>query len=542
MLGVVLLVLALVMANPAMATTYYLDDAGSDAANGLTTGTPWKTWSKAFTSASYSGGSPCGHTLIVMDGTYTKATHGTPNLDGLVCTAGNNFVIQAQTARQAWVQGDGTTHSFLIRNSAYITLDGLHISGADAGSCNPSCGSTGTVLYLGADDFLTVRNLILNHPNRYDNAHQVEMVAVRDSLVENLELYEFHRHGIAVEVGESKNYTPNRNVIRNIYCHNRYGPLPDGYPNGNGAAVSADTCVSMYPTNNTIVENIVAEGNMTVIDIQAVSLGANNNSLYNIVNYGGLGMNFRSREPGDAANVPTSNHVTNFVYVWVSGQSSATGYAFYTFSGLDTICDHCTVFNNDARYGYVAAMNGSFPGTHPYGQYIRNSQSNHSGYGFYFSSDVTVDNQWGVTNSNAFTNSIAAKEPPSSGNYVNVTTIDPQMGTCYLWVPDASPMKGAGTGGSDIGANILYLYDHGVQIATPIWDTSTGALTFCGATVTGLNDSGGNSCNNVHQRLNVNLNGCAFPAGYGSSSPPPGVSTDSPLHLGRGSKGRAGML
>jgi len=32
--------------------------------------------------------------------------------------------------------------------------------------------------------------------------------------------------------------------------------------------------------------------------------------------------------------------------------------------------------------------------------------------------------------------------------------------------------------------------------------------------VSGIND-GDKRCTNIHQRLNANTNGCAFPAGYG---------------------------
>ena len=40
------------------------------------------------------------------------------------------------------------------------------------------------------------------------------------------------------------------------------------------------------------------------------------------------------------------------------------------------------------------------------------------------------------------------------------------------------------------------------------------ALADRGATVAGVNDNPARTCIGVHQRLNVNTNGCAFPAGY----------------------------
>ena len=48
----------------------------------------------------------------------------------------------------------------------------------------------------------------------------------------------------------------------------------------------------------------------------------------------------------------------------------------------------------------------------------------------------------------------------------------------------------------------------------------------CGPRVPGLNDPAGNSCYDVHLRLNVNANGCLFPPGYGGAvadRTPPGA-------------------
>ena len=66
--------------------------------------------------------------------------------------------------------------------------------------------------------------------------------------------------------------------------------------------------------------------------------------------------------------------------------------------------------------------------------------------------------------------------------------------------------------GADIGANILYRYQNGVLTGERLWDASAGSFP-CGAVVTGVND-GSTRCTNVHDRLNVNTNGCPFPAGY----------------------------
>jgi len=82
-----------------------------------------------------------------------------------------------------------------------------------------------------------------------------------------------------------------------------------------------------------------------------------------------------------------------------------------------------------------------------------------------------------------------------------------------LWVPDGSNMKRAGADGADIGASILHRYQDGVLTSERLWDRTTGAFP-CGVVVAGVNDDPARSCSGVHKRLNVNANGCTFPASY----------------------------
>jgi hypothetical protein len=74
-------------------------------------------------------------------------------------------------------------------------------------------------------------------------------------------------------------------------------------------------------------------------------------------------------------------------------------------------------------------------------------------------------------------------------------------------------MKRAGADGRDIGATVLRRYRDGVLTTERLWDATTGAFP-CGPVVAGVNDDAARSCVGVHRRLNVNANGCAFPAGY----------------------------
>jgi hypothetical protein len=129
--------------------------------------------------------------------------------------------------------------------------------------------------------------------------------------------------------------------------------------------------------------------------------------------------------------------------------------------------------------------------------------------------------------------STGTMSPSTHAQITNMNTTTPTlMGTgtnqCIVYVPGghdgqggtnpqiggvSSNMAGAGENGEDIGASIVYRYENGVLSNTKLWNQSTGAFP-CGATVTGVNDDAtfpNSACVNVHERLNVGVNGCAIP-------------------------------
>jgi hypothetical protein len=60
---------------------------------------------------------------------------------------------------------------------------------------------------------------------------------------------------------------------------------------------------------------------------------------------------------------------------------------------------------------------------------------------------------------------------------------------------------------------VLYRYVNGALTTQRLWGRTTGSFP-CGAAVAGVNDGARPACRTVHRRLNVNTNGCRFPAGY----------------------------
>jgi hypothetical protein len=103
----------------------------------------------------------------------------------------------------------------------------------------------------------------------------------------------------------------------------------------------------------------------------------------------------------------------------------------------------------------------------------------------------------------------------------DMTTVDPNYGDIRLWCPNGdngtnvSPLVGQADDGGDIGCEILYAYENGILTLTKLWDDSTGAFLFTGATVSGINDSDG--LVDVHERITPVGGRGVFPSSYSMS-------------------------
>lgn len=484
--------------EPVQATAYFISPSGNDSNTGTQT-SPWKTFRFAIFKL------VPGDTLILLDGTYDNSNSGLPIFKNINGTAEKPITIKALNERQAHIHNDGTKVSVSGTNCSYLIFEGLQASGID----NPDSRIPGTG---GAFDFrnshhLIFKRLLLHHNNRYSNSHLLTLIWVTDSLVEESEFYYFHRHAVMTKPGS-------RNTFRRLYCHSRgYGNIPGGYQNGHGPQ-GGDVCVSLYPGDNTIVENSIADATTgSVFDIQASgpTPADNNRFLGNISLNTGYGAVIKARpEPGATAlGMPKNNTVTNFVAIGVEKVG------IYLRGVRNQRCDHCMLINNLSNAGLVVDVEAVAPGDGTYSFFTENSLSiSNGGPGFKIAPEIQT---WSVVHANSLGNRV--NYVPSSGeNYDINESVDPAIGRCRVWIPDNSPMKGAGTNGKDIGANILYRYQDGILTDVPLWNPSTGEFPH-GALVKGLNDVAGQSLFDVQKRLNVNSNGCTFPVGYGKGDP-----------------------
>ena len=490
-------------AGSSSGNTFYIAPNGSDS-NAGTYSQPWKTWANSFQRLN------AGDTLIAKDGTYNGAQgNGYPNIN---CAAGQPYkngtstqliTVRAENERQAFIDSNGSTYrSFWMQNCSYWKIEGLRIKSDDF---NDGTIDGGDVMVIASSNNITLRRLILYKSNRYRNSHILRLSSTNNSLVEENEIYWFHRHGIIISTGSNNN-------IRRNYANSRdYTDLPGAStsspPYQSVDSARGDTCFIGYPGTNNIFENNICEKASAGYEVIAASSNVINNRFFgNIANEVIDGFLATAQDPF-TNQYPTSTHLTDLVVV-----DASRGFNVY---GIDQKCTNCTFINMSAG-GVFARRSSSHPFTSSSSVNCINCLAvNGLGAGFFINTPdwgaYALEYPWAYGNSAYFS-------PPAGASITNKNTSDPKMGSCRVWQPDGSPTLNAGKNGAHVGARVLYIYLNGVlQAALPanrLWDTTTGAWRWGGANVPAVNDVAGASLSDVHTRLRINNGGCNFPAGY----------------------------
>jgi hypothetical protein len=353
------------------------------------------------------------------------------------------------------------------------------------------------------NNFIFRRNL-LQYNNRYRNgAPFATETAMTNSLIEENELYSYHRNGLAIAQGS------NNNIIRRNYINGRgRADIPGGYSSGDAA--TGDTGIACYPCSQNIFENNIIENTGAGIDIISSS---NDNLWYgNIAINNWRGMNSTARANNDA-EMPHKNYFKDFVAL------NSQEWGVSSVSSKETRCDNCTLMDNGGGLRAVRDPHSGFQGDGNYSVFSDNTLSYNNNTNGNLSRGLNIETGVGswtfaIDYMNSFGHGSNFNPAATHASITNELSIDPKLGTCKVRIPDSSPMKGAGKGGRDIGANVLYRYEKGVLTSQPLWNPTTGEFPR-GAVIPGVNDVAGASAFDVHKRLNVNANGCPLPAGYG---------------------------
>ena len=494
-----------------LGAVYYLSPSGNDGSSGTSPGAAWKSFSKVKALLP-------GDTLVVGDGTYTLATTGLPRID---CASGSHsgtaakpITIRAANERRAWLKSDG--HDALFMNAcSYWNVVGFYATSADNSTVKEY---EGNVMRFANVDHVNIQRVLAVRPNRtcpnsslsYCNVHAIALESSNHVLVEDSEIYDFHRHGVSA-------FASRYVTVRRCYMN------PWDAPPGAGGG---STGVIFYGSSDSIAENVVGEGvyglniaGGTVYD--GTPGGYRNKILGSVTLDSKHGSTIRARKFSGPVLPAGHNLIKDSVFVHVQNVGvfarGVTDTQVENVSVYDTIIDSGVVGDQDLSEGAPCSAN-------PEGCSIsaKNLLSiGNTGKGM--AVDTSVVTTWSLTDSNLYGNAAGnfpTSETPGddAGNIRRSQSVAPTgmgrgTGKCMLWVPDGSNMKGAGAGGADIGANVLHRYVDGVLTSQRLWNPTTGAFP-CGATVAGVNDDPARSCIGVHTRLNVNTNGCSFPSGF----------------------------
>jgi len=484
-----MVLVVMLMGSEAHAATYYLSTQGADSNSGNSSNSPWKTFSFAIPKLLP------GDTLILVDGIYNGSNSGYPSIqcgvNAVNGTAQTPISIRAENERKAFLQGTGNEWVLFIRDCSYWSFHGLRLASADTNG-----SSQAQAIYALTSSHLSFQRLLVSHNNRYQNSALLILEYTDDSLIEESEFYSFHRHGVSASHG-------NNNTFRRNYVNSRnYADLSGGYPSDPKG--SGDGGITVYPGSNNIVENNIIENTGVGLNIQAYGDSVANKYLGNIILNADYGVLMVARG-SSLSRMPRDTFIENLVAL------NSKYYGFYFRANKNTQCENCMALDSQLG-GFAADKPVSLGGDGSPTVFFQNSLAvNNSSYGFF----VDSQEDFGVNFSNAFVHWKNFKTDDGS-KLSNTSTIDPLLNSCKVFIPDSSPLKGAGESGSDIGANILYRYQDELLTTTPLWDPDTGEFP-CGAQVSGVNDIAGTSCFDVHERLNVNVNGCSFPAAYSAS-------------------------
>ena len=521
-----LLGFGLCISAAASTETYFISPTGLDSNEGNSPTTAWLTFDHAV------GQLQPGDRLLLVDGRYTRATTGLPEIDCSALggnssngTSGAPITLAAQNERRAHLDTSSVLNephrAFQMTDCSHWNIEGLHVEGTQG-------LETGSILMIIVrSDHIVLRRLLVHGSNTCTNSHLLSLNISDEVLVEESEFYDFHRHGI--HGFHSTNLTYRRNYVNgdngNATCA--------GYQN-NGQL--GDEPLSFYTADSSLMENNVTENSgygLTGSASNQVS-GVDPVGIHDDLWIGNISLNpFRGIQVhgrcweapvgscpwvNEAANNRIENNVFYFDLAFRQAQFGISAGDQIAFTAINN-----SVLGSQPKSvgtGVIGPLSGHST-LYQSGQSVSftNTLVTHSIISGFDVTDYDDDPEatWSSSSLNIFNNRDGPPIAAPTAADAAATRIDPDLGGCIVFIPESSPMSGAGADGEDIGANVLFRYQDGVLTDRTLWDASTGAFP-CGAIVPGVNDIPGASCFDVHERLHVNSGGCNLPVWYDSDA------------------------
>ena len=486
----------------------YISPNGSDAAQG-TSSDPWRTWSYAL------GQLGPGDTLFVQDGTYGVSTAtgylsancngGSNACNGAPCnsgTADQPITVRAVNERKPFLQWQigAPTAPITVRGCTHWTLKGLYASNADH---DDGGADDGAAIVVDTATDIVIRHMLLAKNNRYRNAPIIDIADSQRVLVEDSEIYDFHRR--AIWALRTRDLTFRRNYINS----RGYSEIVGGF--ASNCADRGDRGIFSQGSAGLIIENNVIEYVCKGIEIKGgVSLDAQSGDNHVVIG------NIVMRAAGRAFMVVSDCNNTmpcNDPSVIASNNQFVDNIAIDSFDGFDMSGGQNITIN------HFTSVNHTNLGLHLHRDsksqgltssvFVRNSLAVGAGViGF----QVSGQDNWIVDHANSFdhANNYDSFNNVNDNMFVDAVQLDPVLGACRVYIPTSSPMKDAGIDGADIGANVIFRSQDAILTTMPLWNQTDGRFP-CGAIIAGVNDGPIDVCSTVHQRLNVGSNGCPIP-------------------------------
>jgi len=371
-----------------VATNYYVDAVnGSDANNGTSTATAWKTISQAV--SALSTGNPQGGVAVnVAPGTYTESLYLGASLHGTSDTPGGYLVFRSAKRGAAVItQPAAGTTNIDIQNTHYIIFDGFEVTGIAA----PGYQGDG-IEFFHADHIKILNNIVHDVGGAGIGGIFSDYFTVQGNIVYNTAGYiggHYATSGIDFYEPVAVDLAPGfHNIIsNNISYHNSelndgstsqtegHGIMCDDFTSSQGESNQYTGGVNVAYTPQTLIENnlVFGNGGLGINLFSSENITVANNTAYK----DGQDTLITSYNPGEIGVLSGGQNtvVNNITYADPNARPSGTNYALYDtndIANMSNIWANNLSFNGSAGQSSVGgggspitAANGNILGADP---------------------------------------------------------------------------------------------------------------------------------------------------------------------------------